>query len=198
MLGASVRAGQKKPGEYAPSPKILRAEPRAGNGEISPHIAYSECLFRALQDLKERKIIVYQLACGQGHFFEGWFASAEACDKQAEAGQLQCPTCARADVRKLPSAPHVHTSGGDAAPAQPPAEAQVKREALLALRKFILSNTENVGRKFAEVARRIHYQQEEARGIRGRVTPEEAEELRDEGVPAYAVAAEVIPSEEVH
>ena len=143
-------------------------------------------------------MIVYQLSCGQGHFFEGWFASAEACDKQAAGGQLQCPTCSSAEVRKLPSAPHVHTPGGEAAQAQPSAEALVKREALLALRKFILSNTENVGRQFAEVARRIHYEEERARGIRGQVTAEEAEELREEGVPAYAVPAEIIPSEEVH
>lgn len=143
-------------------------------------------------------MIVYQLACGQGHFFEGWFASAEACGKQAAAGQLQCPTCSSAQVRKLPSAPHVHTSGGEAVPAQPPAAAQVKREAVLALRKFILSNTENVGRQFAEVARRIHYEEEAPRGVRGQVTAEEALELREEGVPAYTVPAEVIPSEEVH
>jgi hypothetical protein len=143
-------------------------------------------------------MIVYQLGCAQGHFFEGWFASAEACDQQAAGGQLQCPTCSSAQVRKLPSAPHVHTAGADPAQAQPGAAARVKRDALLALRKFILANTENVGREFAEVARRIHYEEEEARGIRGQVTPDEAEELREEGVPAYAVPAEVIPNEEVH
>ena len=63
---------------------------------------------------------------------------------------------------------------------------------------FILANTEDVGRKFAEIARRIHYREEEARGIRGQVTTDEAEELREEGVPAYTISPEVIPSEEVH
>ena len=143
-------------------------------------------------------MIVYQLTCGKGHFFEGWFASAQACEKQAESGQLQCPACSSVVVRKLPSAPHVHTSGDETATAQPRPEAQVKREALLALRKFILSNTENVGREFAEVARRIHYEEERSRGIRGQVSIEEAEELREEGVPAYSVPAELIPSEEIH
>ena len=143
-------------------------------------------------------MIVYQLTCGQGHFFEGWFASAEACDRQAQSGQLECPTCSSAEVRKLPSAPHVHTSGAEASEAKPDAGDGVRREALQLLRKFILANTENVGRKFAEVARRIHYQEEEARGIRGQVTPDEAEELRDEGVQTYAVSSEVLPSEEVH
>jgi hypothetical protein len=143
-------------------------------------------------------MIVYQLGCAQGHFFEGWFASAEACDKQAEAGRLHCPSCSSAQIRKLPSAPHVHTSGAEAPQAAPAPDERVRRGALLTLRKFILANTENVGRQFAEVARRIHYEEEEARGIRGQVTPEEAEELRDEGVQAYTIPAEIIPSEEVH
>ncbi len=141
-------------------------------------------------------MIVYQLACPGGHFFEGWFASAEACERQAADGLLECPTCASVGIRKLPSGPHVHTSGEAAAPK---ADVQAARsEALVALRKYILANTENVGRKFAEVARRIHYKEEDARGIRGQVTSEEAAELREEGVATYGVPAEVLPSEEVH
>ena len=144
-------------------------------------------------------MIVYQLACGQGHFFEGWFASAEACGKQAAAGQLQCPTCSSARIRKLPSAPHVHTSGeGSPAPQPEPAEARVRAEVLGVLRRYILANTENVGRQFAEVARRIHYQEEKARGIRGQVTRAEAEALQEEGVEACSISSEVLPSEEVH
>jgi hypothetical protein len=142
-------------------------------------------------------MIVYQLACRQGHFFEGWFASAEACDRQAAAGQLQCPTCASAEVRKLPSAPHVHTSGS-ASSVPPAADGAVRTESLQLLRKFILANTENVGRRFAEIARRIHYKEEDARGIRGQVTPEEARDLHDEGVETLSVSPELIPSEEVH
>jgi hypothetical protein len=144
-------------------------------------------------------MIVYQLACGQGHFFEGWFASAEAWDRQAADGLLECPTCASADVRKLPSAPYIHTSSpSEKAPLATVANDAARREALVALRRFILANTENVGRSFAEVARRIHYKEEDARGIRGQVTQEEAAELRDEGVSTYTLSSEVIPNEEVH
>jgi len=66
------------------------------------------------------------------------------------------------------------------------------------LRNLILASTEDVGRRFAEIARRIHYKEEEARGIRGRVTGEEAEELREEGIQALVVSPEVLPTEEVH
>ena len=142
-------------------------------------------------------MIVFQLTCGQGHFFEGWFASAEAFDKQSASGQLQCPTCSTAEVRKLPSAPHVHTAGSQAA-AAPQMSDTLRRETLAELRKFILTNTEDVGRKFAEIARRIHYREEDARNIRGVVTPDEAEELREEGVETLSISPEVISSEEVH
>ena len=139
-------------------------------------------------------MIVYQLACAEGHDFEGWFASADACEEQAAAGQIQCPACSTAAVRKLPAAPHVHTSGGEATPRGQ----DVRRDAMAALRQLILSGTEDVGRQFAEIARRIHYKEEEARNIRGRVTQDEVEELREEGVPAIAIPAGVIPSEEIH
>src|SRR2546421_153935 len=140
-------------------------------------------------------MIVYQLGCPSGHFFEGWFASAETCEKQAAEGLLACPTCSSAQIRKLPSAPHVHTAAEAAndASAQP-----VRREAVAALRTFILANTENVGRKFAEIARRIHYKEEAARGIRGQVTADEAAELHEEGVTTYTVPPDILPTEEIH
>jgi hypothetical protein len=143
-------------------------------------------------------MIVYQLTCGQGHFFEGWFASAEAFERQSGSGQLQCPTCSTGEVRKVPSAPHVQTAGAQESVAPAPGDALRRQALVLALRKFILTNTDDVGRKFAEVARRIHYQEEDARNIRGVVTPEEAEELREEGVETLPISADILPSEEVH
>jgi hypothetical protein len=143
-------------------------------------------------------MIVYQLACGEGHFFEGWFASAEACERQAAAGQLSCPSCSSARIRKLPSAPYVKAPAGGEA--RPPAQEQaaLRRKAIVALRTLILANTEDVGRRFPEVARRIHYGEEQARGIRGRATAAEAAELAEEGIATVAVSAEVLPTEEVH
>ncbi|HEX7558218.1 MAG TPA: DUF1178 family protein [Usitatibacter sp.] len=141
-------------------------------------------------------MIIYPLACDSGHEFEGWFASAQACDQQAEAGQIQCPSCSSAEVRKLPAAPHIHTSGGEASPAR--SAEVVRHQAVAELRRFILASTEDVGRKFAEIARRIHYREEEERSIRGVATPQEAPDLRDEGIEALIVSPEVIPPGELH
>jgi hypothetical protein len=145
-------------------------------------------------------MIVYQLACDEGHFFEGWFASARACEEQATAGQLQCPSCGAQSIRKLPAAPHVHTSG-ERAPAVPDEarlRAMVKAEVLSLVRRHILENTEDVGREFPEVARRIHYREEEERAIRGQATLAEALELHEEGIEARVVPAGVLPADEVH
>lgn len=98
------------------------------------------------------------------------------------------------EVRKLPAAPHVHTSGASSGVE----DAALRRQVVGALRQFILANTENVGRKFAEVARRIHYKEEEARAIRGQVTASEAAQLHEEGVPTFSIGAEIMPSEDLH
>ncbi len=144
-------------------------------------------------------MIVYQLACERGHDFEGWFASTEACDLQAASGQLQCPTCASKAIRKLPAAAHVHTSGSVAPSATDESRlrAMVRSEALALLRDYVAANTEDVGRRFPEIARRIHYREEEARAIRGRATPSEAEELGEEGIETFMLPAGP-PPEEVH
>lgn len=140
-------------------------------------------------------MIVYQLACPQGHFFEGWFASSQACDAQAADGHLRCPTCSSAEIRKLPAAPYVKTSA-EAQPAE--ANSKLRGQAVVELRKHLLATTDDVGRKFAEIARRIHYKEEAARNIRGRATVEEALELHEEGVEAHVIPPEVFPGEEVH
>ena len=139
-------------------------------------------------------MIVYQMGCANGHSFEGWFASAEACEEQADSGVLTCPTCSSAKIRKMLSAPHVHT--GDAAPA---VDAATREKAVEALRTMVLTSTEDVGRKFAEIARRIHYKEEAPRNIRGRVTADEAQELREEGVDTLTLPPGIVPdSDEIH
>lgn len=145
-------------------------------------------------------MIVYPITCEAGHEFEGWYANPEAFDKLHDAGQVECPVCGSSHVEKLPSAPHVHTRGSSARASEPTPEqiAAVRAAAVGELRAFILANTEDVGRKFAEIARRMHYGEEDHRGIRGRVTPEEAAELQEEGVDAYAVSGELELDEVKH
>jgi hypothetical protein len=143
-------------------------------------------------------MIVFKLSCSHDHTFEGWFASADDVERQRESGLLACPVCDDAAITKLPSAPYINTGPrGDkqiAVAAMPSARDQ----ALAKLKDFVLANTEEVGRAFPELARRIHYGEEAKRGIRGRVTLDEALALQEEGVDALPLPAELLLGEKSH
>ncbi len=133
---------------------------------------------------------VFNLRCPREHAFEGWFASEDDCAAQAAQGQIGCPLCGETEVRRVPSAPRLNLSGaaapaasGGGAPAGDalPATAGQQARWLHAMRQ-LLARTEDVGERFAEEARRIHYGEVAERGIRGRASREEAEALADEGI----------------
>jgi hypothetical protein len=137
-------------------------------------------------------MIVFDLACSRQHRFEGWFASGEDFARQKEAGLVRCPVCDDAGVARMPSA-RVSVPKGPA-PAAAPGEtarealageatavAGLPAEIIRQLREIVRS-TENVGRRFPEEARKIHYEESPARAIRGQASPEEAEALREEGI----------------
>lgn len=129
---------------------------------------------------------VLDLQCPHGHRFEGWFASAEDFEAQAGKHLVECPICGANEVSRLPSAPRLNLSG--ASGAQPaaaangsPSQQEWQARAMRALRE-VLEKTENVGDRFAEEARRIHYNEAPARNIRGVTTPEDAKALVEEGI----------------
>jgi hypothetical protein len=152
-------------------------------------------------------MIVFNLACDQEHRFEGWFASGDAFARQQELGLVSCPMCGSSDVHKQLSAPRLNLGHADHAEhsshAQEPqtqerqaqemqareTQAYMGSEQMLVrqFKQFIMSNTENVGAAFAETARRMHYGEEAHRNIRGKVSTEEAEELRDEGIDTMSL-----------
>lgn len=128
---------------------------------------------------------VLNLQCSHGHAFEGWFASEDDFQDQLGRGLVECPLCADVQVAKMPSAPRLNLG---AAP-----EPQKKQEVMSApdarlqaawvqLVRHVMANTEDVGEKFAEEARRIHYGETEERNIRGQASREETESLLEDGI----------------
>lgn len=144
-------------------------------------------------------MLVLNLGCAQDHRFEGWFGSSEDFESQQQRGLLTCPVCGAHEVKRLPSAPHLNMSrrpepavvpvsgpGGAVSPtpvAPQDRPQQLQQLALQAVR-HLLANTEDVGSRFAEEARRIHYGEAEVRGIRGKVSLDEAQALAEEGIEA--------------
>jgi hypothetical protein len=131
-------------------------------------------------------MIIFELTCAHGHRFEGWFASADDFERQAKAVMVRCPICDDAGVVRVPSAKvHVGKATIDAPRAadEPETEkaAGLPDELVRKLRE-IVRNTENVGRRFPEEARKIHYEEAPVRPIRGQASKDEADALREEGI----------------
>jgi hypothetical protein len=132
-------------------------------------------------------MIVFDLTCGHGHRFEGWFASVDDFERQSKAVLVRCPVCDDASVVRLPSAKvHVGRATIDAPRTEDESETEstitgVPDELVRKLRE-IVRNTENVGRRFPEEARKIHYEEVPGRPIRGQASKDEADALRDEGI----------------
>ena len=142
---------------------------------------------------------VLNLRCANGHAFEGWFDSEDEFQRQSGNGQIECPLCADRELGRVPSAPRLNLSGAQEKPSararalqtaeteESPASAADLQTMWMQAVRHVVANTEDVGDRFAEEARRIHYGETVPRGIRGETSPQEREALRDEGIEVVAM-----------
>ena len=159
-------------------------------------------------------MIKYTLICDRKHEFESWFADSAAFDKQAKRKLVACPVCDSTKVEKAIMAPRVTAKKGRvpiempapapevpaATPAPAPAPVamispieQEFRAKLKELREHLVKNSDNVGEKFPEEARKMHYGETEHRSIFGVASPDEAKELLEEGIECHPLP--VLPDE---
>jgi hypothetical protein len=133
-------------------------------------------------------MIVFDLLCAAGHRFEGWFGSSADFTSQKERRLLSCPSCASLSVERVPSASRVNLGAPERTPERTP-DMQGKDPFAIAQMLYsrmldeMLAKSEDVGKQFPAEARKIFYQETPARAIRGEATPEQHEELVDEGIP---------------
>ena len=131
---------------------------------------------------------VLDLQCGEQHRFEGWFGSEDDFLDQCERGLVECPICGDASISKCLSAPRLNLGSARAAPPVVsellalPEPAQALQAAWLAVARKIVAATDDVGTRFAEEARKIHYGEVKERGIRGQASRAETEALIEEGI----------------
>ncbi len=138
---------------------------------------------------------VLDLQCARSHVFEGWFASEDDFTSQQARGLVACPMCGDSAVTKKLSAPRLNL-GNPRAPEEAAKHEVVTtgkddtalQTAWLGMAKRIVANTEDVGERFAEEARRIHYGESEQRGIRGKASQSETEALMEEGISVMPFA----------
>ena len=138
-------------------------------------------------------MILYALACCNGHRFESWFQNGAAYDDQARRGLIACPLCHSVEVGKTIMAPAVvsrdaGTPSLGETPAAIPAtplldeRQQLARAMIKAVRERVLLEGEDVGATFPDQARRMHDGDIPYRSIHGRATPDEARALIEDGV----------------
>jgi hypothetical protein len=141
-------------------------------------------------------MIRYTLRCDRGHAFESWFQSSSAYESQEKRKLVNCPACGSAKVERAIMAPQIVSKKGRGAavpapvadvtaPASTPlmmAQERELRAKLKELRDHIVKNADNVGERFPNEARKMHYGDIEHRPIYGEASPDEARALIDEGV----------------
>jgi len=133
-------------------------------------------------------VIKYRLRCTCGHEFETWFPSSAAYGAQVEAEQVTCPHCGSHDVDKAIMAPNVTARGHGQDRCRPAAAMSAEVMQLVRdIRQSLVKNAENVGTRFMEEARKIHYREAKARGIYGQASGEDARALVDEGIDILAL-----------
>ncbi len=127
-------------------------------------------------------MILFDLKCENNHTFEGWFASSSNYEEQLKKKMIVCPYCNSTKIKKSLMAPNINTKSisknNKKAITQKNLENQIKK-----FRKYIEKNTDNVGKNFAEEARKIYYGETKSRPIRGESTEKETKELIEEGIP---------------
>jgi hypothetical protein len=141
-------------------------------------------------------MIVYDLECEHSHRFEGWFGSASDFDSQLTGKMLSCPICNSGNVVRRPSAAYVSTGAVEkpqrrreqsSSISVPQQYANVSPEMVAKIVEHIVKNTEDVGNKFPEEARKIYYNEAPERHIRGTATSRDVESLREEGIEVVSL-----------
>jgi hypothetical protein len=156
-------------------------------------------------------MIRYSLVCERKHKFDIWFKNSADYDKQRKRGLVSCPQCGSEKVEKALMAPSlgrgtkkgkVGLMPASEAPAEVAGKAPVAmmspqerefRTKLKELRDHLTKNAENVGGRFPEEARKMHYGEKEHRSIYGEASPKEAKEMLEEGIEFHPLP--VLPDE---
>jgi hypothetical protein len=144
-------------------------------------------------------MIHYDLRCGAGHEFDGWFKDSAAFERQAKAGFVECPVCGGTEVSKRLMAPAIPKKGRSrakeappppapgppAAPAQAAAAGPMPAQLVALLQRMrteVEKNCDYVGKDFAAEARKMHQGESDRRGIYGEASDADAQALKDEGI----------------
>ena len=133
-------------------------------------------------------MILFDLSCENEHEFEAWFPSSKKYDEQRKRKLISCPYCNSNKVKKALMTPNLNMLSKSKSKKSPtPTNKKLVETNIKKLKKLIERNTEDVGKNFAEEARKIYYGEKKTKSIRGETTKKEAKELIEEGIPCISM-----------
>ena len=133
-------------------------------------------------------MIKYNLKCHKDHEFESWFSSSEEYEKLNSRNLLECIFCSSKKINKSIMAPMISSSKKENSQFEiSDKNFNDNKNKLLKLRKYIEKNFNYVGKDFSKKVREIYYDKKSNKAIYGTTTPEEREELADEGIDLLSV-----------
>ena len=123
---------------------------------------------------------MYNLTCKCGQVFESWFSSSHEFEKLTRKKLITCLYCNSTSVKKSIMSPNLSNKIKKIHKINK--RVKDMKHKLIEFRNFIEKNCKDVGDRFPEEARSIHYDKKSSKGIYGKATPEETAELIEEGI----------------
>ena len=133
-------------------------------------------------------MIKYNLKCENNHEFESWFSDSSEFERLRKKKLLECILCPSKNIKKsimapMISVPNVLDKNDDFSGK----DFLKEKNRLKEIRSYIEKNFEYVGKNFSKRVREIYYDKKSQKAIYGNTTPEEREELAEEGIDLLSV-----------
>jgi len=132
-------------------------------------------------------MIKYNLQCKNKHEFESWFSSSKEFEKLISKKMVECIYCKSKEVKKSIMSPLVLNKEEKTKKEKSSSEFKKIQKELIKIRKFVEKNFENVGKNFSREVRNVYYDNRKNKNIYGQATPEETEELKEEGIEVASI-----------
>ncbi len=133
-------------------------------------------------------MIKYNLKCHNNHEFESWFSNSSEYEKLNKKKLLECIYCSSKKINKSIMSPMISSSKSKNEKFEFTDKNFIKeKNKLLKLRKFIEKNFDYVGKDFSKKVREVYYDKKSKKAIYGTATPEEREELSEEGIDLLSI-----------
>ena len=127
-------------------------------------------------------MIKYNLKCKRKHEFESWFSDSKEFEKLKSKKMIECIFCRTKSVEKSIMAPSVLNQEQKQKNQKSIKYIKKIQKDLLKMQNFVEKNFEYVGNNFPREVRNVYYDKRKNKNIYGKATPEETQELEEEGI----------------